>query len=71
MGKVTRREWYERVEALWGPHMPLPKLTGEEAITATRKLYRFVYGKPFPYPITVTSGNRYTRMRYACVRPSG
>jgi hypothetical protein len=63
MAKVTIREWYERVEALWVPHMPLPALTAEEAIRAARKLYRFIYGHKFPYSIRVTSGNRYTRMR--------
>ena len=62
MSKVTRAEWYERVNAAW-PTGPLPRLTAEEAIRAGRRLYRFRMKRTFRGPVKVTSGNRYTWIR--------
>lgn len=61
MSRVTRREWYERVNAAWPAQMP--ELTAEEAIRAGRKLYRFALKRTFKGPVRVTSGNRYTWVR--------
>ena len=55
---VTRTEWYERVNSAWPAEVP--PLTADEAVKATRKLYRFVIHKQLTLPITVTSGNRYS-----------
>lgn len=55
---IARREWYERTESTW-PEV-LPPLSGEEAIRAARKLYRFVRGKKLPTPCVETHGRRYS-----------
>ena len=55
---MNRRDWYERTDATWPAEVP--PLTGDEAIRAARKLYRFVFGRTYLKPVTVTSGNRYS-----------
>lgn len=72
MGKVTRKEWYRRVNAAWPEQ--LPELTPLEAIRAARKLYRFALGVTFPAQnVRLTSGRRYTYIRRATmfVNPNG
>jgi hypothetical protein len=61
MSKVTRREWYERVNAAWPA--TLPALTADEAIRAARRLYRFVRRRTFDGQVKTTSGNRYSYIR--------
>lgn len=61
MSRVTRREWYHRVNSAWPATMP--PLTADEAIRAGRKLYRFGKGYTFRGDVRVTSGNRYTWIR--------
>lgn len=61
MPRVTRKEWYERVNAEWPAQVP--PLTAEEAIRAGRKLYRFALRRTFTGKVRVTSGNRYTWIR--------
>lgn len=56
MSRVTRREWYERVNATWGDHPMQMPLTPEEAVRAARKLYRFETGRSYLKPIRVGSG---------------
>ena len=58
---VTRKEWYQRVNAEW-PDV-VPELTADEAVRALRKLWRFATGETMERQIIVTSGNRYTRRR--------
>lgn len=58
MAKVTRRAWYQRVNAAWPAAMP--PLTGEEAVRAFRRLYRFGRGRTLASKVGVTSGRRYT-----------
>ena len=41
MSRITRREWYARVNAAWPT--PLPPLTGPEALRAFRRLYRYAF----------------------------
>ncbi len=66
MAKVTRNEWYERVNAAWGEVNVERALaldvapTPEEAVRAARKLFRFATGQTWEGPVRVTSGNRYT-----------
>lgn len=61
MGRVTRREWYARVNAAW-PQV-VPALTAEEAPRAFRRLYRFAFKRLPAVPVQLTSGNRYTGRR--------
>lgn len=61
MSKVTRAEWYKRVNAAWPS--PIPPLTAAEAIRAGKRLYRFGMKRTFRGPVRVTSGNRYTWIR--------
>ena len=61
MSKITRKTWYERVNATWPVFVPKP--TPEEAIRGARKLYRFAFGKPFTGTVRITTGNRYTWIR--------
>lgn len=61
MSRVSRREWYERVNAEWPAQVP--QLTAEEAIRAGRKLYRFALRRTFKGKVRVTSGNRRTWIR--------
>lgn len=72
MSRVTRREWYRRVNAAWPPQ--LPALSPIEAIRAARKLYRFALGATFPARnVRLTSGRRYTFVRRGIlfVNPDG
>jgi hypothetical protein len=62
MAKVTRREWYRRVNAAWPAKVP--PLTADEAVRAARKLYRFAMGYTWRGPVRVTSGRRYTWIRH-------
>lgn len=57
---VSRREWYKRVNETW-PDGTLPALTADEAIRATRKLWRFALGETL-FDVTMTSGRNQTRM---------
>lgn len=52
--RITRREWYERVNAAWP--RPLPALTAEEAVRASRRLYRYGTKKTWRGDVRVTSG---------------
>jgi hypothetical protein len=61
MGKVTRREWYRRVNAAWPENVP--KLTAEEAVRAAKRLYRFERGYTWRGPVKVTSGRRSSAIR--------
>lgn len=58
---VSRREWYERVNAAWPSEVPA--LTAEEAVRAARKLWRWGMGRRFTGRVEVTSGNRRTWTR--------
>lgn len=62
MSKVTIKEWYTRVNALWPT--TVPKLTGPEAERAARKLYRFANRRTFVGKVRLASGNRYNRVYY-------
>ena len=61
MSRVTRREWYRRVNDCWPPEVP--ELTADEAVRAAKKLYRFVRKRSFRGEVRLTSGNRYTAIR--------
>lgn len=74
MSRVTRKEWYNRVNALWPADIRQRSLTALEAIRAARKLYRFVTGKSIPAQnVRLTSGNRSTDIRRGImfVNPQG
>lgn len=58
MSRVTRAEWYRRVNEAWPA--PVPALTAEEAVRAFRRLYRFGRGRTLRAAVGVTSGRRYT-----------
>lgn len=68
MSRVSKREWYRRVNLTW-PHHPddspiaTPVLTIQEARRAARKLYRHVRGSAFRGLVLETSGNRYNDIR--------
>lgn len=68
---TTIAQWYERVNAAWPDQVP--PLTDAEAVRAARRLYRFAMKRPCPYPVEVTSGNRYTYARSGVlyVNPQG
>jgi hypothetical protein len=59
-GSPTRQR-YAGLEAAWPDN--LPPLTGQEAVSAARRLYRLGMGKAFRGQIKLTSGNRYTWIR--------
>lgn len=59
MARLSRRVWYERVNAAW-PAGTLPALTGPEAIRAAKKLYRFAIGHTWRGEVRLTTGNRAT-----------
>lgn len=61
MSKVTRREWYRRVNATWPEKVP--KLTVEEAVRAAKRLYRFERGRTWTGEVRVTSGRRASAIR--------
>jgi len=71
MSRVTRKEWYERVNAAW-PN-DLPPLSGGEAIRAACKLYRFATGRTWYGEVRETGGRRYTDIRRGViyVNPAG
>lgn len=56
--RVTRKEWYSRVNAAWPAE--LPPLTPDEAIAAARKLYRFAKGRSYTGTVYATTGRRYS-----------
>lgn len=62
MSRVTRREWYRRVNAAWP--QPLPALTAGEAVRALRRLYRFAFKRTLQAQVKVTSGRRETQRRH-------
>lgn len=62
MGKVTRTEWYRRVNASWPD--TVPRLTAEEAVRAAKRLYRFGMKRTWTGPVRVTSGRRHTWVRW-------
>lgn len=62
MSRVPRYEWYRRVNAAWPKE--IPALTGQEAVRAFRRLYRFVHRRTFSGKIELTSGNRLTWTRH-------
>jgi hypothetical protein len=61
MSKVTRKEWYRRVNEAWPSKVP--PLTEAEALRAAKRLFRFAMGYTFRGPVKVTSGRRYTWVR--------
>lgn len=61
MARVTRAEWYRRVNAAWPA--TVPPLTADEATRAAKRLYRFVTKRTWRGDVVVTSGNRYTKIR--------
>lgn len=61
MSKVTRLEWYERVNAAWPEIMPT--MPADEQVAIARRMYRFVMGETWTGPVILTSGNRYTWIR--------
>lgn len=72
MAKLSKRKWYERVNAAWPEQ--LPELTAIEAVRAGRKLYRFMNGKTFPAAqVRLTSGQRYSDIRRSTmfINPTG
>lgn len=54
-------EKYHGVNSQW-PDV-LPPLTGQEAISATKRLYRFAMKKPFAGKFKLATGNRFTWIR--------
>jgi hypothetical protein len=48
---------YRSVNGAW-PQATLPVLTGPEAVTATKRLWRSVMHKPCQYPVVVSTGHR-------------
>src|SRR6266446_3256191 len=62
MSRITRKEWYARVNAAWPA--TVPPLTAEEAGRAARKLFRFATGETWRGAVKVTSGNRYSWERW-------
>lgn len=71
MGRVTISTWYERVNGAWPDEVP--PLTGDEAVRALKRLYRFATGRKLDREVQITSGNRYTWARYGVwyVNPEG
>lgn len=63
MSRVTRAEWYRRVNAAWpenvpGRFEPGRAIDADEAVSAARRLYRFATGQTWKGPVHVASGNR-------------
>lgn len=69
-GSPTRRR-YVGLNGAWPEN--LPPLSGQEAVSAARRLYRLGTGERFRGKIKLTSGNRYTRIRNGVlyVNPDG
>lgn len=60
-------EFYQKhVEKAWPEKVP--KLTEAEAERAARRLYRFVFKKPCPYPTIITSGRNHSYIRSGKLR---
>jgi len=61
---------YASVNGSW-PNGPLPKLDGDEAITAVKLLYRFAMKRPLrrKTPLRITSGRRRTSIYRGVVNP--
>lgn len=68
MPRGTRR--YATVNGSW-PEGKLPPLTGPEAITAVKLLFRFAMKRPLrrTTPFKLTSGNRWTSIYYGRINP--
>lgn len=62
MSRLSKRAWYERVNAAWPGH--IPPLTADEAVRAARRLYRFAFRRPWKGKVIATSGNRYGGIRW-------
>lgn len=60
MSRVTRAEWYQRVNDAWPAD--IPELTADEATRAARKLFRFATGRTFTGQVRITSGQRFNRI---------
>jgi len=62
---------YEEVNDQWPDNLPVP--TGQEAIAAVKRLYRFAMKRPFRGKFKLTSGRRYTYPRSGVymVNPAG
>lgn len=56
MTRATREYYDKHVNALWPEKVP--PLTLPEATYAAKRFWRAIAGKPLPYKIRVTSGNR-------------
>lgn len=71
MSRVTRREWYRRVNECWPENVP--PMTAEEGTRAARRLYRFVTGKTWTGPVKIVSGRRDSDIRRGVmfVSPTG
>jgi hypothetical protein len=52
-------EKYPSVNGAW-PEGDLPELTAQEAVSAARRLYRFIMKRPFRGEVVATTGNRFT-----------
>lgn len=66
MAKTTIAEWYQRVNATWDSFgADIPKPTPEEAVAGAKKLYRFGMKATWTGPVVVTSGRRYTYVRWS------
>lgn len=55
----TEHKPYAHVNAAWPETVP-STLTGSEAITAFKRLYRIAMGKPWRQRVALTTGRRYT-----------
>lgn len=51
-----RKPKYQTVNAVWPDE--IPALTGSEAITAAKRLWRITMGKPCPYRVVLSTGHR-------------
>lgn len=58
----TPAEWNRLVNDKWPDVVAKP--SAQEAITGAKRLYRHIMGRPFKGKVKVTSGNRYTWIRY-------
>jgi len=59
--KPVGQRRYDRVNAVWPS--PVPALTAQEAISASRRLLRLALGEPFTGKIQITSGRRHNWVR--------
>jgi hypothetical protein len=63
------RKRYVSVNASWPAE--LPPLEPQEAISAAKRLYRLAIGKAWTGPFQITSGNRYSYIRWGTKRGEG